>query len=89
MIEGVPIGVISASGIAALAVLSIIRGWLIPSKQADERLADVKRERDLWREAHGISEEARRLQTSQIDELLENTRVSAQFIRSLPRPEPQ
>lgn len=85
--EGLPIGVLSSSAIAALAVLSVIRGWLVPSRQVDERLADVKQERDQWREAHRISEQARSLQAGQFDLVLENTRTTAQFIQALPRPE--
>lgn len=76
-------------GLLSLAVLLVLRGWLVPRRS----LLDIQEDRDYWRAAHERSENARRISVSareqsdaQIAELLEHARTTDAFIRSLPLP---
>lgn len=85
MLDALPIGSLAPAGVAALAVILVLTGRLIPRRTYEDMRQELREDRDKWREAHGISEQARRLQSSQVEELMENTRTTAQFINNLPR----
>lgn len=65
-ISGVPVVGLSAPAILAIFFIMFMRGDIIPGKLHKETVAD----RDYWRTAHGVSEEARRTSSRQVDELL-------------------
>jgi hypothetical protein len=71
-----------AVGILALAVLLVLTGRLVPLSI----LRDVQHQRDVWQEAHRVSEEARAAEREQTRELLEVARVADHVLTSLPRP---
>lgn len=81
---------LSAAGLVSIAVLLLFLGQLIPryvftSMKADRdaRLAEAKEENtDLWA-ALNTSEEARKLQATQLGELLELAKAMDAFIHSL------
>lgn len=64
----------------ALAFYFLMTGILVPRRS----LEDVKEDRDAWREAHRLSEEARQELQSQNTTLLETTRTIEELIRALP-----
>ncbi|WNI15585.1 hypothetical protein [Actinacidiphila sp. ITFR-21] len=75
--QGGPVGLLS------LGVVLILTGRLVPRST----LRDVQTERDTWREAHRVSEEARRLDREQLGELAELGRTSTRLLTALPRGE--
>lgn len=98
MIYGIPLPALTPLGllcfVLALPYLQMARGRLHPQSTIDRMVAAHEREmrelshdRDEWRAAHGISEQARGVQTEQVKELLEHARTTDDFIRSLPRPD--
>lgn len=75
-----------AAGIVVLAVLMVLTGRLVPRAVHEETRAD----RDAWRkayddvkQAHGDSEAARRIQASQLDELLESAKASEKIMTAM------
>lgn len=70
-----------AVALLALVVLMVLTGRLIPRRTYD----DLREERDTWRSAHSTSEEARRLEREQVDELLELSRTADRVLTALPR----
>jgi hypothetical protein len=64
---GIPVGDMSAPVLLGIAIVLILRGRLVPRSTYD----DLRADRDQWREAHRLSEEARLTQTRQLDAVLE------------------
>lgn len=81
-LAGLGISQLGAGAILAIVVLLILTGRLVPRST----LEDVRQERDTWREAHGVSEEARHVAQGQVGELLELSRAAGNVLGSLPRP---
>lgn len=91
-ITSLPLGQLSASAILAVFVLSILRGWLVPRRVMDDRLADARAENanlkeqvQLWQ---GIARDNGATATSavrQSDQLLEVARTTDQVLRALPQ----
>lgn len=65
-----------------LVVISIIRGWLVPSAT----VTLLMQRAEEWRAAWEKSEEARRVQAEQVTQLLEFARTADAVFRSLPSP---
>jgi len=83
---------LGAAALVAIVVLLVLLGRLVPRSvledvrtDRDTRLAELAQERDTWREAHAVSEEARREAQDQSAELLELSKVAAHFFSALPR----
>ncbi|WP_030188194.1 hypothetical protein [Streptomyces violaceorubidus] len=79
-----------AGAIVTLIVLLILRGSLVARavledvrKDRDARVAELAKERDMWREAHRESEAARIEAQSQVGELLELSRVADHVLRAI------
>lgn len=68
--------------IVALAVISVIRGWLVPSST----VTLLMQRAEEWRAAWEKSEEARRVQAEQVAQLLEFARTADAVFRALPSP---
>jgi hypothetical protein len=66
----------------ALAVVSVIRGWLVPSTT----VTLLMRRADDYQAAWQRSDEARALQAEQLTALLEYARTADAVLRSLPVP---
>ncbi|MGX1708827.1 hypothetical protein ACWIFI_05810, partial [Streptomyces albidoflavus] len=64
---GLKIADLGAVTLLALVVLMVLTGRLVPRRTYD----DLKEERDTWRQAHVVSEEARAMERAQTRELLE------------------
>lgn len=81
-----PWGTILAGGgpwaIITLVVISIIRGWLVPSAT----VTLLMQRAEEWRTAWEKSEEARRLQAEQNAQLLEFAKTADAVFRALPSP---
>lgn len=82
-----------ASTVLGLVVMLILIGRLVPRRNVDDlredhkaRIAELIAERDMWRTAHQVSEEARHEDQQQIREMLELSRASVHVLRSLPTP---
>ncbi|MGW4810566.1 hypothetical protein ACWEPB_02825 [Kitasatospora cineracea] len=71
-----------AVGLVALIVLMVLRGLLVPRRLYE----DMREERDRWRAAHEVSEEARHEAQDQAGELLELSRTAIPLLRALPSP---
>jgi len=82
VIEGLSAAQLGPTGLLAVLVLLILVGRLVPRRTME----DILHDRDEWRAAHKISEDARAEGQKQVDELLEHARTTDQFIRSLPHP---
>jgi predicted methyltransferase len=82
---------IGATVLVGLVVLMVLRGQLVTRKQLDDLRADKdaqiaaeRAEKNTWREAHALSEEARREAQDQAGELLELARTAGHFYKALP-----
>jgi hypothetical protein len=87
-VEGVPIVGLSAPAILAIFFIMFMRGDIVPGKVHRERVGDYKEEATHWRQAHGVSEEARITALKQVDVLTEGFRTVdsiAEGIRSVAR----
>lgn len=82
MLDGIPLGDLSAPAILTIVFLAVISGRLVPRKV----LEDVIKERDAWREAQQKSEEARHADFEQKLELMEVARTFEHVMKSLPQP---
>lgn len=84
MFEGIPLGpaIVASSPwvLLALTVLLLLTGRIVPRST----LADMKEDRDAWREAHRISEQARVEQLAQGAEMLRGLETTEQLVRALP-----
>ncbi|MFR0354182.1 hypothetical protein [Streptomyces sediminimaris] len=83
---------IGAAALVGVIVLLVLRGQLVPRRQLedlradkDRQIDDLRAERDTWRQAHAVSEEARRESQDQAGELLELSRTAGYFFAALPR----
>ncbi|MGW4493730.1 hypothetical protein [Streptomyces sp. NPDC004376] len=83
---------LGAAALVGLIVLMVLTGRLVTRRQLDDVRADkdalIAAERDektTWREAHRISEEARREAQDQAGELLELARTATHFYKALPQ----
>jgi hypothetical protein len=83
---------IGAAALVGLVVLLILRGQLVPRRQLDDlrtdkdaQIAAEREEKATWREAHLISEEARREAQDQAAEMLEMSRMGISLFNALPR----
>ncbi|OQQ16149.1 hypothetical protein B0675_02375 [Streptomyces sp. M41(2017)] len=83
---------IGAAALVGLIVLLVLRGQLVPRRQLedlradkDRQIEDLRGERDTWRDAHAVSEEARRDAQDQAGELLEMSKTAGAFLAALPR----
>ena len=79
-LAGLPLGTLTPAGLLAVVILLIAVGRLVPRRTMD----DVIEDRNQWRAAHKTSEEARIELQQQVQELLEHSRTTDQFIRSIP-----
>lgn len=87
---GVSVAQGGAAAILALVVLFILLGRLVPRsvledvrKDRDDRVSEIRAERDTWRDAHRESEAARIEAQNQVGELLELSRTADHVLRSL------
>ncbi|MFJ1648030.1 hypothetical protein [Streptomyces sp. NPDC088258] len=78
---GIDIAQGGAVALLAIVVLMVLTGRLVPRRTYD----DLKEERNTWRAAHTTSEEARRLERDQTQELLELSRTADRVLTALPR----
>lgn len=94
--DGLPISEMTPVGLLCLVLaapyLFIAMGKLVPKSTVERESAghtremtDLQHDRDEWRAAHRISEQARSELADQVGELLEHARTTDVFIRSLPR----
>lgn len=79
---GIPVGALTPAGLLAIVVLLIAMGRLVPRRTME----DVIHDRNEWRTAHRISEQSRVELAGMVTELLEHSRTTDAFIRSLPHP---
>lgn len=77
---GIPLGSLTPAGLLAIIVLLIAVGRLVPRRT----LEDVIQDRNEWRSAHQVSEQARVELQQQVQELLEHSRATDSFLRALP-----
>lgn len=83
---------LGAAALVGLIVLMVLRGQLVTRKQLEDTIADKDRqiaaereEKITWREAHRVSEEARRTAQDHASEMVELSRVATGFFAALPR----
>lgn len=67
MIDGVPILELTPSVLLGIVILMVLTGRLVPRRT----FQDMKEDRDGWRAAHRVSEEARVEISKQLDVALE------------------
>jgi hypothetical protein len=84
LLGNIPLGSLTPAGLLAIVVLLIAFGRLVPRRTLEDMIHD----RNEWRTAHRISEQARMELQQQVEELLEHARTSNAFIRSSLPPVP-
>lgn len=82
-----------AVAVLVVVVLLILWGKLVPRRTMADRIADkqlqiqaLTAERDAWRAAHRVSEEARGLAQDQVRQLLEVTRTTDRVLTAIASP---
>lgn len=70
---------LGATALLSLTVLMVLTGRLVTRSREQDLIAD----RDAWRAAHQVSEEARHVQVRQIDELVEAGRTTRYLVETL------
>jgi hypothetical protein len=82
-----------AVGVLVVVLMMVFTGRLVPRsvledvrRDRDARLAELAAERDSWKGAHAVSEEARHLDQDSVRELLEVARTTEHVMRALPSP---
>lgn len=76
-ITSVQVREVSATAVLVGVVVLILMGRLVPRRNLNDALA----ERDAWKSAHRVSEEARAELNTENFKLLETARISDQFYR--------
>lgn len=78
-LEGLPLGTLTPAGLLAIVVLLIAMGKLVPRRTME----DIIHDRNEWRAAHRVSEQARVELAEQVGELLEHARTTNEVLKSL------
>lgn len=81
MIEGIPVADLGPPALLGIFFLLFFLGRIVPRRTLDDQIA----EKNEWRSAHRISEQARAELSAQVNELLEHARTTDAFIRALPQ----
>lgn len=68
-------------GVVILAVISVLRGWLVPRKT----LTDCQHERDDWKKAALAKDDTINTMAHQLDEAQEASRVATATMQALSR----
>lgn len=83
-----------AVAVLVVVVVLILMGLLVPRRTMVDRVADklaqirdLTAERDAWRAAHRVSEEARGLAQDQVRQLLEVTRTTDRVLTAISSPQ--
>ncbi|MFJ3141747.1 hypothetical protein ACIPJM_04750 [Streptomyces halstedii] len=79
---GIDIAQGGAVALLAVVVIMVLTGRLVPRRTYN----DLLEERNTWRSAHAVSEEARHLERNQVGELLELSRTADRVLTALPHP---
>lgn len=79
MLDWAALPTLSAGGLLAIFVLSILRGWLKPKADLDR----MERDRDHWREAHTTVTAALTVLSQQNTQLLDGSRTTVDLLRAL------
>lgn len=79
MIDGVPLGDLTAPGLLLVAVLLVFLGWLIPKNVYKEK----KEEAERWQKAYETEREARAIADAHTRELLENSKTTLKVLTAL------
>lgn len=92
-IAGFTVGQLSTGSLALLVLVSLIRGWLVPRKVMEERVADrdqenarLREENAVWRRAAQESAATASEARAQQQELLTLARTTNQVLAAFPRP---
>lgn len=81
--DGIPIVGMTSPALLGIVILLILTGKLIPRRTYD----DMKEDRDSWRAAHAVSEEARIHTAQQLDEMMEVGQTVKDVLQALRRAE--
>jgi hypothetical protein len=82
VLEGIPLVGLTAPTVLFIGVLLILTGRLVPRRTYQ----DMKEDRDHWRTAHAVSEEARIAKSRQLDVVLEVSETVKDVLQALQRP---
>ena len=77
---GIPLGALTPAGLLAVVIMLIAMGRLVPRRTME----DVIHDRDEWRTAHRLSEQARVEQDETLRGVLKSMETLEAFIRALP-----
>jgi hypothetical protein len=75
----------ASASLAALVVVSLIRGWLVPGRTVEREQAILERRVIDWKEAHRLSEQAREVQARQLDEIMDGVRTANAALADRPK----
>lgn len=76
---------LSTGALVAIFFIAMLRGWLVTSIQVERLISSYKSQTEDWRAAHAASEESRRIQARQIDDLTsELARTTNAIMQALP-----
>lgn len=75
-----PLGTLTPAGLLGLVIILIALGKLVPRRTLEDTIND----RNEWRTAHQVSEQARVELQQQVQELLEHSRATDAFLRAIP-----
>lgn len=79
------VGQFGPPAIAALAVLGVLTGRLVPSRTYDRELKHREDQITIWREAYTNERARAELHAQQVDKLLELSETTVDIVKALPR----
>lgn len=81
ILEGFPIGGLSAGALLGLTVLLFLKGQIIPKSIANDYIEEAKR----WRSAYEQERDARQEAFKTVNTMIEVIEVSNHLLKSLPK----
>lgn len=91
-VSGLAVGEVSTAALLGLAILALLRGWLVPRsvlddvrRDRDTRLADCQAQITDWRDAYRAADARADILAGQVDELVHQARTTEQVLQSLAR----
>lgn len=79
MIDGIPLGDLTAPAVLLITVLLVLLGYLVPRKIYLDKVQECKE----WKEAYELSEKARATSDAQTQQLLENDKTVLKVLTAL------
>jgi hypothetical protein len=76
MLDGIPLGDLTAPGLLGITFLAMLLGWIVPRKTLNEQIKQTEK----WQTAYELERQARVSSDSQTTELLEIVKATHNIV---------